>query len=67
MSVVKVVELVGESDQGWEQAAKNALEEAARTINHITGVEVYNWTADVRDGQIVDYKANIKVAFVVDR
>lgn len=54
-------------NQGWEDAARKALEEAARTIHGITGVEVYNWTADVRDGNIIDYKANIKVAFVVDR
>lgn len=67
VSVVKVLELVGQSDKGWEDAARNALREAARTVHGITGVEVLNWTADVRDGSVVDYKANVKVAFVVDR
>ncbi len=67
MTVVKVVELVGESNKSWQDAAVNAVEEASRSIQHITGVEVYNWTADVVDGKIHDYKANVKVAFAVDR
>ncbi len=66
MTVVKVLELVGESKNSWQEAATNAVAEAARTVDHITGVEVVNWTAGVDNGQIRDYKANIKVAFVVD-
>ncbi|MHB8927122.1 MAG: dodecin family protein [Bacillota bacterium] len=66
MTVVKVLELVGESKNSWQEAATNAVTEAARTVDHITGVEVVNWTAGVDNGQIRAYKANIKVAFVVD-
>jgi len=66
MTVVKVVELVGESKNSWQEAAANAVAEATRTIDHVTGVEVYNFTADVVDGQIHEYKANVKVAFAVD-
>ncbi len=66
MSVVKVLELVGESKTSWEDAAKNAVFEAARTVHGITGVEVYNWTANVEGGQVVEYKANVKVAFQVE-
>lgn len=63
MGVVKVLELVGESKTGWEDAAKNAVLEAARSVNGISGVEVYNWTANVEGGRVVEYKANVKVAF----
>ncbi len=66
MTVVKVLELVGESHKDWTDAAQNAIREAAMTVKNITGVEVYNLTADVADGEIVEYKANVKVAFVVD-
>lgn len=66
MSVVKVVELVGESKSSWQEAANNAVAEASRTIHNITGVEVSNWTANVSNGSIVEYKANVKVAFAVD-
>ncbi len=61
--VVKVMELVGESKKDWQDAAMNAVQEAARKVRNITGVEVYNWTANVKDGQIVEYKANVKVAY----
>lgn len=66
MTVVKVVELVGESPNSWQEAAANAVAEAARTIKNITGVEVYNLTANVEGGRITEYKANVKVAFAVD-
>jgi len=68
MTVAKVIELVGESNVGWEDAVINAIKDASKTVDNITGVEVYNLTANVRDGQIQDYKANIKLAFgVMDR
>lgn len=66
MAVVKVLELVGESSQSWQDAVQSAVAEAARTVEHISGVEVENWTAQVRDGRIREYKANVKVAFAVN-
>ena len=60
---VKVVELVGESPDNWTDAVQAAVAEASKTIPNITGVEVYNLTANVRDGQLVEYKANVKIAY----
>ncbi|KXS43671.1 MULTISPECIES: dodecin family protein [unclassified Candidatus Frackibacter] len=65
MTITKVVELVGESTDNWRDAAKNAVAEANKTIDGITGVEILNLTADVQDGEIVEYKANVQVAFPV--
>ena len=67
VDTVKVVELVGESNKSWDDAVQNAVHEASRTIENVSGVEVYNFTADVEDGKIVDYKANVKIAFSVNR
>lgn len=64
--VVKVLELVGESPNSWQDAVESAVQEAARTVDHITGVEIYNLTGNVQNGQIIEYKANVKVAFAVD-
>ncbi len=64
--VVKVLELVGESQKSWQDAVESAVHEAARSVDHITGVEVYNLTGNVENGQIVEYKANVKVAFLVE-
>lgn len=60
---VKVVEVIGESNTGWKDAVKNAVKDAAQKFNNVTGVEVYNLTADVVNGDLVDYKANVKIAY----
>lgn len=66
MTVVKIIELLGESQQGWEDAVSKAVDEASKTVRNITGVEVLNLTADVKEGRLTDYKANVQVAFAVD-
>jgi flavin-binding protein dodecin len=63
--VAKVIELVGKSDKSWEDAAANAVKAASRTLHNITGVEVMNMTAKVKDGKIVAYKTTVKIAFAV--
>jgi len=65
-TLVKVIELVGESENDWHEAVRNAVSEASRTVHNITGVEALNFTADVEDGKVVTYKVDVKVAFVVD-
>ena len=68
MTVVKVVDLIGVSDQSWEDAVSKAVKDASKTIDNITGVEVINTTANVKDGELTEYKANVKVAFgLLDR
>jgi len=61
--VVKVMDLVGESPNSWDDAIKGDVEQASKTINNITGVEVANLTAGVRDGHIYEYKANVRIAY----
>ncbi|HBN96475.1 MAG TPA: hypothetical protein DDZ66_09245 [Firmicutes bacterium] len=66
-NVVKVIELVGESDHSWEDAVQVAVKEAAKTLRGITGVEVMNWTGQVNpDGDITGYRADVQIAFRVD-
>jgi len=66
-NVVKVIELVGESDQSWEDAVQVAVREAAKTLHGITGVEVTNWTGQVNgQGDITGYRADVQIAFRVD-
>lgn len=67
--IVKITELVGSSDKGWQEAAKVALDEATKTIRGITGLEVISktGTVDPNTGNITQYKTTIKVAFGVER
>jgi len=61
-----VIELVGVSAKNWSDAAQQAVTRAAQTIRHITGVEVLRSTGIVKDGKIVEYHVNVKLAFVVE-
>lgn len=65
MGVVKVIELVGTSRHNWTDAVDNAVAEASKTIDNILGVEVTNFTANIDDGHIAEYKADIKIAIEV--
>lgn len=67
MTVVKIIELIGSSPIGWSEAAQNAVTEAAKTVKSIKGVHVKRCTAKVKDNKIVEYKANVKIAFIVER
>ncbi len=67
MAVIKVLNLVGDSPVSWQHAIENAVAEASKTVDNITGVEIVNTTGTVKDGKIVEYKANVNIAFRVDR
>ena len=67
MTVVKIIELVGSSPNGWEEATKNALAEAAMTIKNIKSIYVKRCNAKVENNKIVEYRAVVKIAFVVQR
>jgi len=65
--VVKVIELIGSSPDGWKEAAENALKEASKTIRNIRGIHLKRCTAKVQNNRIVEYRAVVKLAFVVER
>jgi dodecin len=66
--VAKVIEIVGNSDKSWQDAAQVALDEAKKTIHGITGVEVGDMTAkvDPTTGNITEYHTAVKIAFGVE-
>lgn len=66
--IAKIIEIVGSSDRGWENAAQVAIEEARKTIHGIHGIEVMDMTATVDEstGKISQYRTGIKVSFGVE-
>jgi len=67
MAVVKIIELIGSSPNSWEEAAKNALAEAAKTVKNIKSIYVKSCKAKVEKNKIVEYRAVVKIAFIVRR
>ena len=65
-AVVRVVELIGVSDRSWHEAAQQAVTRASQTIRHLTGLDVLKSSAIVKDGKIVEYHVDVKLAFVVE-
>jgi flavin-binding protein dodecin len=65
-AVIRVVELVGVSEKSWSDAAQQAVIRASGTTRHITGLDVLHSSAVVRDGKIIEYHVNVKVAFIVE-
>ena len=65
--VVKIIELIVSSPEGWQTATQNAIDEAAKTINNIKSVHVKRCTAKVEKNKIVEYRAVVKIAFSVKR
>ncbi|MGB5461549.1 MAG: dodecin family protein [Eudoraea sp.] len=65
MSVLKVIELLANSNESWEDAAKNAVTHASKSVNNIRSVYVSEQSATVKDGKIDDYRVNVKITFEV--
>jgi dodecin len=63
MGVIIIREMVGTSPQSWSDAARQAVATASRTVRNIKTVEVVQSTAKVEDGEIVEYRVEIKIGF----
>ncbi len=62
---VKIIEIMGLSTTGFEDALDLAVAKAAESINGITSLEVTHQTATVKDGKVARYEITAKLAFVV--
>ena len=65
MAVLKVIEVLANSDKSWEDAAKNALDQATKSVKNIRSVYINEQSATVKDGKIDNYRVNVKITFEV--
>jgi len=61
--VYKVIELVGTSDVSWEDAAKNAVETAGKSLSNLRIAEVNKLDMTIEDGKVAAYRARVFVSF----
>ena len=66
MAVVNVIELLAESEESWEDAVRQAVAEATRTLRGITSVYVQEFQATVEDDKVKNFRANVKVSFLLE-
>lgn len=62
-SVYKVIELVGTSEKSWEEAAKNAVETASKSLQELRIAEVSELDMKLEDGKVAAFRARVKVSF----
>jgi len=62
-SVYKIIELVGTSSKSWEDAAKNAVETAGKSLEEIRIAEVGKLDMKVENGKVTAYRARVHLSF----
>jgi hypothetical protein len=65
MSVVKVIEVLAQSEESWEDAVDKALEEASKTVRNIKSIYVKELQAVVEENEVAAYRVNTKISFLV--
>jgi dodecin len=67
MGVLKILELVGTSKQSWSDAAREAVNEAAKTVRGIETVEVVKSSAVVQNNRLTEYQVQVRIGFRIER
>ncbi|MCD6115293.1 dodecin domain-containing protein [bacterium] len=67
MAVIKVKELIGTSPNSFDEALRNVIAQAAEQKKNITGAKIIGQTVEIKDGKIVEYKVNVKIAYLWEK
>ena len=62
-SIYKVIELVGTSDKSWEEAAKNAVETAGKSLKDLRVAEVVTLDMRIENNKVMAYRAKVSLSF----
>ncbi len=65
MAILKVIEVLANSDKSWEDATKKAVSHASKSVKNIRSVYVNEQSATVDDGEIKEFRVNAKITFEV--
>jgi flavin-binding protein dodecin len=65
-NVYKMTELVGTSSKGFDEAAKEAIQRASKTIRHLGWFEVVDQRGLIKEGQIAEFQVTLKVGFKLE-
>ncbi len=66
MAVMKVLEIMAESPQSWEDATQQAIKKASETVKNIRSAYVNEHSVTVNNNKIATYRVNLKITFAVD-
>lgn len=66
MAVLKVIEIMANSKKSWEDATQSAIKKAGKSVKNIRSAYVREHSVTVNNGEIDEYRVNLKVSFEVD-
>ena len=66
MTILKVIEVLAESNKSWEDAAQQAVKDASKTVRNIKSIYIHDMEATVENGTIANYRINAKISFLVE-
>jgi len=64
--LLKVIEVLAESEKSWDDAAAEAVKRAAKTLKNIRSIYIENFEAKVEGNRVVRYRINAKISFVLE-
>ena len=67
MSMLKVIEVLAESDRGWEDAAQSAVTQASESVREIKSIYIKDMEATILNGKIAKYRINAKISFLLEK
>lgn len=65
MAILKVIEVLANSEKSWEDATKKAVAQASKSVKNIRSVYIQDQSASVDDGKVTDFRVNVKITFEV--
>ncbi len=66
MSMLKVIEVLAQSDKSWQDAAQIAVTQAGKSVNNIRSIYIKEMEASVEDGKVTKYRINGKISFALE-
>jgi len=65
MAILKVIEVLADSNKSWEEATKNGISHASKSVKHIRSAFVQSQSVVVQDGGVQAFRVNLKISFEV--
>ena len=66
MTILKVIEVMTESEKSWEDAAQRAVSHAAETVRNIRSIYIQDMEGKVKNNKITEYRINAKITFALE-
>ena len=66
MTMLKVIEVLAQSDKSWEDAAKQAIQDASKSVRDVKSIYIKSMEASVENGQITKYRINANLSFILE-